>query len=97
MEGPATIFVTVASASHGRPWEMGVQYVQAVNRTHSEMVKYRRHDDVYDRVLAALDSFSMAACAMTRSHRLSLEEGKTHNLSFLDSLLLNVLQCRYVS
>lgn len=51
MEGPPAVLVDRESATHGRAWEDGHAFIVALNRTHSEMVKFRRHDEDYEIVL----------------------------------------------
>lgn len=51
MSGPLTVLVTKSSATHGRPWEDGPEYICAVDRTHSEMVKFKSEDEEYEKAL----------------------------------------------
>ncbi|KAJ4865462.1 ankyrin repeats (3 copies) domain-containing protein [Trichoderma breve] len=50
--GPAAVLVSKSSATHCREWENGPQFICAINRTHSEMVKFRPEDDEYEKVMA---------------------------------------------
>ncbi|KIW72762.1 hypothetical protein PV04_00937 [Phialophora macrospora] len=52
MEGPPTVLVNQESATHGRAWEKRSAFVVALNRTHSELVKFRKHDEDYEIVLS---------------------------------------------
>lgn len=61
MTGPPTILVAESSATHGRPGEDKAHNVQAINRTHSELVKYRRGDQDYLVVLDLLRVFAASA------------------------------------
>lgn len=61
MKGPPTILVNVPSATHGRPGEDNAYDIQAINRSHSEMVKFSRRDPDYDTVLGFLREFRIAA------------------------------------
>jgi len=54
MKGPLTVLVDSSSATHGRHWETETYHVQAINRNHSDLVKFSVHDPDYDRVLAVL-------------------------------------------
>jgi protein SERAC1 len=50
MIGPEAVLVTPISATHGGYWEMGPEHMCAVDRTHSEIVKFGAHDPEYDEV-----------------------------------------------
>lgn len=63
MTGPSTILVTKSSATHGRPWEDGAEQICAINRTHSEMVKFGPHDADYKNVRERLSGLSRRAFA----------------------------------
>jgi len=54
MTGPEAVLVTQSSATHGRHWEMGPEHMCAINRTHSEIVKFGAHDPEYDKVLVQI-------------------------------------------
>ncbi|KAK2595511.1 hypothetical protein QQS21_006786 [Conoideocrella luteorostrata] len=54
MDGPRAILVTKASATHCRATEYDSQHQSAIARSHSEMVKFRRHDHEYAKVKAKL-------------------------------------------
>lgn len=47
MTGPDAILVTKPSATHCHPWEDGVEHICALDRTHSEMVKFKSNDSDY--------------------------------------------------
>jgi hypothetical protein len=47
MSGPTAILVTKSSATHCRPWEDGAEYICAINRSHSDMVKFIPNDSDY--------------------------------------------------
>ncbi|PTB38490.1 hypothetical protein M441DRAFT_71922 [Trichoderma asperellum CBS 433.97] len=47
MTGPDAILVTKPSAIHCRPWEDGAEHICALDRTHSEMVKFKPNDSDY--------------------------------------------------
>lgn len=40
MTGPKRVLVTKQSATNCRPWESGSDHICAINRTHSNMVKF---------------------------------------------------------
>jgi hypothetical protein len=61
MKGDTAVLVSSSSATHGRPWETGTQYSQAVNRNHSDLVKYSRGDQDYIIVLEYLRESSRSA------------------------------------
>lgn len=56
MAGPVAVLVSKSSATHCRPWENGQQYICAINRTHSEIVKFGSEDSEYEKVLGRLQS-----------------------------------------
>ena len=74
MEGPPTILVGSSSATHGRPWENKAHHIQAIDRDHSEMVKFRRHDVVYDRVFVVLKRFMEASLKISVPRKLKPKE-----------------------
>lgn len=54
MSGPLRMLVDIHSATQGRPWENGENFIDAINRNHSDLVKFSRNDEDYERVLAHL-------------------------------------------
>jgi hypothetical protein len=58
MTGKPAVLVGIASATHGRPWELEDRYILAINRTHSDLVKFSKQDDDYEVVLHHLRRFS---------------------------------------
>lgn len=56
MTGPVAVLVSKSSATHCRPWENGQQNICAINRTHSEMVKFSSEDSEYEKVLGRIQS-----------------------------------------
>lgn len=74
MNGPNAILVGSASATHGRPWENQAHHVQAINRDHSQLVKFKANDEVYDRILGTLEEFVKEAAAMRRVVKIDAEE-----------------------
>ena len=77
------ILVSSASATHGRSWEVGDRYVVALNRTHSELVKFSQHDDDYEMVRDCLQQFADAAFAVIQKR-------------FSDRFLSEAVQGRHV-
>lgn len=61
MTGAAAVLVSKSSATHSRPWETGQQYICAINRTHSGMVKFSLEDNEYEKVLGRLQSLAREA------------------------------------
>ena len=61
MAGPLAILVSETSATHSRPGEDQPYHIQAINKNHSDMVKFAHKDLEYDVVLGFLQEF--AACA----------------------------------
>jgi hypothetical protein len=61
MKGPLSILVDSSSARHGRPRENEAHDCLALKRNHSELVKFSRNDEDYERVLAVLTRMASAA------------------------------------
>jgi hypothetical protein len=61
MNGKEAIVVDRFSATHSRPWENEEYHMQAMNRRHSDLVKFSCHDHDYERVLAVLRRFAATA------------------------------------
>ncbi|KAL6826497.1 hypothetical protein V8C40DRAFT_244386 [Trichoderma camerunense] len=77
MTGEPAVLVSKASATHCRPWENTAEHICAINRTHSEMVKFGQEDPEYDRVLGRIRSLVQRAITARKSKlqlKLSLEE-----------------------
>ncbi|ORY68939.1 uncharacterized protein BCR38DRAFT_455751 [Pseudomassariella vexata] len=68
MTGPPAVLVTKFSATHCRPWEVGPEHICAVTRTHSNMVKFERHDHEYINARERLVGISRRA--LTARHRI---------------------------
>ncbi|KAL1623034.1 hypothetical protein SLS56_008445 [Neofusicoccum ribis] len=59
MTGPPALLVGEDSAKCGRSWESDAKYAFAINRTHSELVKFRGpHDKEYAKVSRCLKSLT---------------------------------------
>ena len=67
MDGPPAVLVDRHSATHSREWESDGQFIQPVNRNHSELVKFSNHDDEYQTVLRHLSTFRKNACSVIRN------------------------------
>ena len=66
MSGQAKILVTVASATHCRPWEDTNDHVCPIPRDHSNIVKFGANDNDYDTVLSILQGMVQRAGNVTR-------------------------------
>ncbi|KAM6478238.1 nacht and ankyrin domain-containing protein [Trichoderma sp. SZMC 28011] len=86
MSGEPAVLVSKSSATHCRPWENGPEHICAINRTHSEMVKFRQEDPEYDRILGRIKSLAQRAITARKSQiqpNLSQDEQKClHSLAF---------------
>ncbi|KAK5189084.1 hypothetical protein LTR96_011244 [Exophiala xenobiotica] len=56
MDGPSTILVDPASATHGQGYGQSSVESLSINRTHSFLVKFSRHDQEYQTVLRILSA-----------------------------------------
>ncbi|KAL6697259.1 nacht and ankyrin domain-containing protein [Trichoderma pleuroticola] len=86
MSGEPAVLVSKASATHCRHGENGPENICAINRTHSEMIKFSQEDPEYDQVLGRIKSLARRAI-ITRGKlippHLSPEEQKClHSLAF---------------
>jgi hypothetical protein len=54
MNGDPIVLVDKDSATHSRPWEMDPRFIIAVDRSHSDLVKFERYSDDYEHVLACI-------------------------------------------
>jgi hypothetical protein len=78
MNGPFACLVGSASATHARQWENQPHHVQGINRNHSELVKFKPNDDVYDRVLGTLEDFAEEATKMRRPYKIERDTCKLY-------------------
>jgi hypothetical protein len=76
MKGNTAVLVSSSSATHGRPWETDTRYSQAVNRNHSDLVKYSRQDQDYNIVLEHLRESSRSAERVIRFRFPELVSGR---------------------
>lgn len=63
MTGPVALLVTKASATHCRGQEIGAEHMCAINRTHSNMVKFEPHDNEYEKARVRLIGLARRAVA----------------------------------
>lgn len=61
MSGPKEVLVSKVSATYCRHWEDGPGHICAIQRTHSEMVKFAPHDPVYAAIRVRLQGLSQRA------------------------------------
>jgi hypothetical protein len=61
MKGPSAVLVDVHSATSGREWESSSKFIHAINRNHSELVKFSKQDSDYQTVLHHLATFKRDA------------------------------------
>ncbi len=61
MTGKPAVLVDIASATHGRPWELEERYILAINKTHSDLVKFSKQGEDYEVVVHRLQRFSSQA------------------------------------
>jgi hypothetical protein len=61
MDGPLTVLVDIYSATQGRSWENTDRFIEAINKDHSNLVKFHRNDEAYERVLGHLKRFAQQA------------------------------------
>ncbi|TPX14029.1 uncharacterized protein E0L32_000423 [Thyridium curvatum] len=64
MEGPPAVLVTKSSATHCRPWEDGLEHICAVDRTHSDMVKFRSQDSEYEKARILISGLARRALSV---------------------------------
>lgn len=82
MEGPATVFVSKDSAKCLRTWETEIQNTLAMNRTHSEMVKFpNKHDRGYASIRKRLKDFALKAAEVIPKRHAIGEIQWTTNMS----------------
>ena len=61
MSGSVALLVDFDSATHNRSWESRNQFRRPLNRTHSDLVKFSKHDHEYSTVYRYLFEFSKTA------------------------------------
>ena len=86
MSGPPAVLVNASSATHSRPGEDQAHDIHAVNRTHSEMMKFSRKDVDYNIVAGFLDEFAISAPDIIEARFVQGRRGGTS----LNPFLLNI-------
>jgi hypothetical protein len=86
MKGPDAVLVGPASATHVRHWENQAHHIQAINRDHSQLVKFKANDEVYQTVLSTLDEFVEGASGMKRGREMDVEDGTFLNKADLSDI-----------
>lgn len=61
MTGPGALLVNRTSATNCRRWEDRIGNIRAINRTHSDMVKFGPEDDNYEDVCRKLRDITWKA------------------------------------
>ncbi|KAJ0108861.1 hypothetical protein J7T55_011355 [Diaporthe amygdali] len=69
MAGPKAVLVAKSSATHCRPWEDGPEHICAINRSHSDMVKFGQEDHEYEQTLQRLRGLAKRALGVQRRLR----------------------------
>ena len=77
MSGPPAVLVNASSATHSRPGEDQAHDIHAVNRNHSEMVKFGHRDVDYTIVLGFLEEFAVSATDIIEARFLGEKRGGT--------------------
>lgn len=90
MKGPDAILVAQASATHNRSWENKAHHIQAINRDHSQLVKFRANDEAYRRILGTLKEFTKQASTMRRGRKIELEECKFYQQLNSENTMLEI-------
>lgn len=86
MDGPPAVLVDRHSATHGREWESDGQFIQPVDRNHSDLVKFSNYDDEYQTVLRHLSKFREKACSAIKE-RFNVDGENGEHLSLLRKLM----------
>ncbi|VUC34805.1 unnamed protein product [Clonostachys rosea] len=66
MNGPPTVLVSKESATHRRSWAPGSEQLCAINRNHSEIVKFSPHDNDYENALQLIKGIAQRAASVGR-------------------------------
>lgn len=78
MQGHYAVLVDRSSATHGRPWENEEHHIHAIERDHSNLVKFCYRDEVYDGIREHLQGFAMDAVKVNKL-RLANQFGNLNN------------------
>lgn len=74
MQGDHAVLVERSSATHGRPHENKDHHIHAIERDHSNLVKFSFRDEIYDGIREHLRGFAMNAVKVINS-RLANQNG----------------------
>ncbi|KAL7916598.1 hypothetical protein GGI35DRAFT_46526 [Trichoderma velutinum] len=94
IEGPAAVLVSKSSATHCREWENGPQFICAINRSHSEMVKFGPEDDEYEKVVELVQSLVREALQTQERRHISRQISPEQIQKCLQSLAFEQMQTR---
>lgn len=61
MQGDPAVLVDRSSATHGRLWENEEHHIHAIERDHSNLIKFCYRNEIYDRIREHLQGFAMDA------------------------------------
>jgi hypothetical protein len=76
--GPKVLLVDPASATHGRPWETGDDYILSLDGDHSTMIKFSENDrDGYEQVCDVVQDFIQNAGTVIGARIQGFTEGST--------------------
>ena len=81
MRGPPALLVDEISATNGRGWERGRNFVIGLAKNHSNLVKFSERDDCYDRVRQYLKKLISNAEALIESRLIPTEYNQRHDKS----------------
>lgn len=84
MTGPTAVLVEPSSATSARSWESGPANSCAINRTHSELVKFEPHDSDYDLVLRYLKKLAQRSSMCRRPEIVGVENFRALHEKDLD-------------
>ena len=73
MKGDPVVLVDSVSAIHGRPNETQPHNIHALDKTHSDLVKFASHDEEYQVVLNVLHRQASAAVKAIPQRMIDLE------------------------
>ncbi|KFY26104.1 hypothetical protein V493_04270 [Pseudogymnoascus sp. VKM F-4281 (FW-2241)] len=83
MDGPRTILVSKASATHSRHWENEAHHIHPIYRDHSRLVKFKPNDEVYDRLCCTLKEFVRDASVVNSGSAIEADELTADDSGFL--------------
>ena len=81
-KGALELLVNPASATCGRSWETGDDYVMSLDGDHSDMVKFSEFDrNGYEKICNVLTDFVKVAPSTIKARKDSLDANGEHQLS----------------